>query len=73
MEASQQRVLIYYFSLKGWGARKIQKEFTDAFDSGAYLQTQISRSLAHFSTNDISCLDEARPGRQLSILGPPLK
>jgi hypothetical protein len=73
MEKSQQRVIIYYFSLKSWGARKIQKEFTDTLGSDVYSQVQISRWLARFSTDDISCLDEPRPRRPLSILGPPLE
>jgi hypothetical protein len=29
IQKSQQRVIVYYFSLKGWGARKSQHEFTD--------------------------------------------
>jgi hypothetical protein len=73
MEISQQRVFLYYFSLKGWGAGKIQKELTDALGSDVYLQAQISRWLARFSTGDISCLDEARTGRPLSILERPLE
>jgi hypothetical protein len=73
MEKSQQRVIIDYFLLKGWGARKIQKELTDTLGSDVYSQAQISGWLTCFSTGDISCLDEARPGRPLSILGPPLE
>jgi hypothetical protein len=64
-------VIIYYFSLKGWGARKIQKELTDTLGSDVYPQTQISRLLARFSAGDLSRLDEARPGRPVSILGSP--
>jgi hypothetical protein len=73
MEKSQQRVIICCFSLKGWGDRKIQKELTDTLGSDEYSQAQISRWLARFSTGDISCLDEAQPGRPLSILGPTLE
>jgi hypothetical protein len=73
MEKSQQRVIIYYFSLKGWGARKIQKKLIDTFGSDGYSQAQISPWLARFCTGDISCFDEARPGRPLLILGRPLK
>jgi hypothetical protein len=68
MEKSQQRVIIYHFSLKGWGARKIQNELMDALRLDVYLQAQISQWLAPFSVGDISCLDETRPGRPLSIL-----
>jgi hypothetical protein len=66
----QPRVIIYSFSLKGWAARKIQKELTDTLGSDVYSQAQTSRWLARFSMVDISCLDQAQPGRLLSILGP---
>jgi transposase len=68
MEKSQRRMIINYFSLKGWSAQKIQKEITDTLGSDVRSQAQISRWLARFSLGDISCLDEARPGRPLSIL-----
>jgi hypothetical protein len=49
MEKSQQRVIVYSFSLKGW-PRKIQKELTNALGSDGYSQVQISRWLARFSS-----------------------
>jgi transposase len=73
MEKCQQRVIIHYFSLKGWGVRKIHKEMRDTLRSDQYSQAQISRWLARFSTGDISSLDEARPGRPRSILGARLE
>jgi hypothetical protein len=42
MEKSQQRVIIHDFSLKGWGARNIQKELTDTLGSDVYSQAHIS-------------------------------
>jgi hypothetical protein len=44
MEKSQQRVIIYYFSLKGWGAWKIEKELTNALSSDIYIHKPRSRS-----------------------------
>jgi hypothetical protein len=41
MEKSQQRAIIYYFSLKGRVAWKIQKELTDTLGSDIYSQAQI--------------------------------
>jgi transposase len=73
MEKSQQQVILDDFSLKGWGTRKIQKELTDTLRSDVYSQVQISRWLARFSTGDSFSLNEARPGRPFSILGPPLE
>jgi hypothetical protein len=73
MEKSQQRVISDYFSLKGCGARKLRKKLTDKLGSDVYSQAQISRWFVHFSPSDISFLDEARPGRPLSILGSPLE
>jgi hypothetical protein len=73
MEKSQQQAIISDFSLKGWGAEKIQKARTNTLGSDGYSQAQISRRLAHFITSDIFCLDESRPGRRLSILGPLLE
>jgi hypothetical protein len=54
MEKSQQRVIIYYFSLKDWDTRKIQKELINALGSDVYSQVQILHSLARFSMSDIS-------------------
>jgi transposase len=65
--------MIDYFSLKGWGARKIQKKLTDTLGSDLSSQAEISRWLARFRAGNISCLDEARPGALFSILGPPLE
>jgi hypothetical protein len=73
METSQQRAIIYYFSLKAWSIPTIQKELTDIFASDVYSQAQISRWLAGFGTGGISCLAEARSGRPLSILEPSLE
>jgi transposase len=72
MEKSQQQVFVYYFSLKGWRVRKIQKELTDTLGPDVYSQAQISRWPARLSTGDISLFDEPRPGRRFSILRPPL-
>jgi hypothetical protein len=36
METSQQRAIIYDFSLKGWGAQKIQKKLTDTLGLDGY-------------------------------------
>jgi hypothetical protein len=57
------------FLLKSRDAREIQKDPTNTLVSDVYSQAQISRSITRFSTGDISYLDEARPGRLLSILG----
>jgi hypothetical protein len=62
MEKSQQRVIIYYFSLKGWGARTIRKETAEALGADAYSQVQALRRPTQFGTGDISCLDELRTG-----------
>jgi hypothetical protein len=43
MEKSQERGIIYYFSLKDWDARTIQKELTDTLGSDEYSQIEISR------------------------------
>jgi hypothetical protein len=72
-EKSQQREIIYGFSLKGWPAPKVQKKLADTLGSHVYSQAQISRWLARLNPGNISCLDEARPGRPLSILGLPLE
>jgi hypothetical protein len=38
MEKSEQRVIIYDSSLKGWNAQKIQKELTNTLGSDDCLQ-----------------------------------
>jgi hypothetical protein len=73
MEKSQQRVIIYCFSLKGWSTRKVQKKLTDALALDVYSQAQTSRRLARFTAGGISRLDGARPTGKFSILGRPLE
>jgi hypothetical protein len=73
MKKSQRQIILYYFSLKDWAARKIQKKLTDALGSDGYSQAQISRWLARFSAGDISCLDELRLGKSLLTMGPSLE
>jgi hypothetical protein len=70
MKKTQQRVIIYHFSLKGWDACKIQKELAETLGTDAYSQVQVSHWLTRFNTKDFSCLDELRTGKPLSNLGP---
>jgi hypothetical protein len=62
---------VKYFHLKGWGNRRIAAELESTFQGSALSRATVKRWLRKFKNGDLSCLDENRSGRPLTILVPP--
>jgi hypothetical protein len=55
------------------GNRRITAELETRFQGSALSRPTVKPWLLKFKSGDLSCLDENRPGRPLTILGPVLK
>jgi transposase len=73
MNEFEQRFIMKYFHLKGWGNRRITAELEGTFQGSALSRATVKPWLRKFKSSDLSCLDENRRGRPLTILGPVLK
>jgi hypothetical protein len=73
MNKFEHRFIIKYFHLKGWGNRRITAELESTFQGSALPRATVKRWLRKFKSGDLSCLDENRPDRPLTILERVLK
>jgi transposase len=73
MDELEQRFVVKYFFLKGWGNNKISTELQTIFHDSALSSSTVKRWIRKFKTGDLSCDDDSRPGRPISILGPVLQ
>jgi transposase len=73
MDRIEQRAMVKYFFLKGHGRKLICKEFVSPFQDNAISLSAIKNWLRRFKSGDLSCGDEARPGRHLISLAPVLQ
>jgi hypothetical protein len=73
MNKFEQRFIVKYFHLKGWGKRRVIAELESTFQGAALSRVIVKRWLRKLKGGDLSCLDENRPRRPLTILGPVLK
>jgi transposase len=71
MNEFEQRFIVKYFHLKGWENRKITTELEGTFQGSALSRATVKGWLRKFKSGDLSCLDENRPGKPPTILGPP--
>jgi transposase len=69
----EQRFIVKYFHVKGCGNRRITAELESTFQGSTLSRTIVKRWLRKFKSGDLSCPDENRPARPLTILGPVLK
>jgi transposase len=69
----EQRFIVMYFHLKGWGDKKITAELESTFQGSALSRKILKRWLRKFKTGDLSCSDQPRPRRPFTILGLVLK
>lgn len=63
MDNREQRIVIKYFFLKGWGYKKITTELTDTLEDDALSMSTIQRWVNRFKSGDLSCNDLEREGR----------
>jgi transposase len=73
MNELEQRFIVKYFHLKGRGNRRITAELENILQGSALSKKTVKQWLRKFKSGDLSCLDENRPDRPLTILGPVLK
>jgi transposase len=73
MNEIEQRFVVKYFHLKGWGNKRITAELESTFQGSALSRATVKRWIRKFKSGDLSCHDEPRAGRPLTILGPVLK
>jgi hypothetical protein len=73
MEKEEQRCVMKFLWLKGWGAKRIHKRLMSTLGDGSYRVSQIKIWLQKFSNGDLSCKDSP-PSRRLPLtLGPQLE
>ena len=63
MDNREQRFVIKYFFLKGWGYKKITTELTETLEDKALSMSTIQRRVSRFKSGDLSCNDLEREGR----------
>jgi transposase len=73
MNEFEQRFIVKSFHLKGWGNRRITAEFESTFQGSALSRATTKRWLRKLKSGDLSCLDENRPCRLVTILEPVLR
>jgi histone-lysine N-methyltransferase SETMAR len=73
MDEVEQRFVVKYFFLKGWGNKTITAELQTTFGDSAISNSTVKRWIRKFKNGDFSCDDDSRPGRPLATLGPALQ
>jgi histone-lysine N-methyltransferase SETMAR len=70
MDKSEQRVVMKFLWMRGLGARRVHSKLSRVLGDDCYSLAAIERWLARFQEGDLSCGDQARPGRpQIDISG----
>jgi hypothetical protein len=70
MEKEEQRFVMKFLWLKGWGAKRIHEELMDTLGDDSYGFSQIKIWLQKFRNGDLSSKKSPRSARPLSTLGP---
>jgi hypothetical protein len=73
MDKVEQRLVVKYFFIKGWGNEKIIAEFQKTFRDSAISNSTVKRWIRKFKNGDLSCTDDPRCGRPLTIFGSVLQ
>jgi transposase len=73
MDEFEQRFIAKYFHLKGRGNKKITAELESTFQGSALSRETVKRELRKFKTGDLSCHDQPRSRRPLTIFEPVLR
>jgi hypothetical protein len=73
MEKEEQRFVMKFLWLKGWGAKRIHEELMSTLGDDSYGVPQIKIWLQKFRNGDLSCKDSPRSRRPLFTLGPQLE
>jgi transposase len=73
MDQIEQRVVVKYFFLKGYGSKLIHKELVSTLQDKAISLSTVTNWLRRFKSGDLSCGHEEWSGRPLISLGPALQ
>jgi transposase len=73
MEKGEQRFVMKFLWLKGWGAKRIHEELLSTLGEDLFVVSQIKIWLQKFRNGDLSGKDSPRPGRPLLTMGPQLE
>jgi hypothetical protein len=73
MKKEEQRFVMKFLWLKGWGAKRIHEELMSTLGDDSYKVSQIKTWLQKSKNGDLSCKDSPRSGRPLLTLGPHLE
>jgi hypothetical protein len=72
MKKSEQRFVIKFLFLKGFGSKEIHSELTAILGPTAHSLAQVKEWRSHFANGDLSCQDQIRPDRAPHFLGKAL-
>jgi hypothetical protein len=73
MEKEEQRFVMKFIWLKGWGSKRIREELMSILGDDSYAVSQIKIWLQKSRNGDLSRKDSPRSGRLLFTLGPQLE
>jgi hypothetical protein len=73
MEKKEQRLVMKFLWLKGWGAKRIHEELMSTLGDGSYRVSQFKIWLQKFRKGDSSCKNSPRSRRPLLTLRPQLE
>jgi hypothetical protein len=73
MEKEEQRFMMKFRWMKGWGAKRIHEERMSTVGDDSYEVSQIEIWLQKFRNGELSCKDSPLSGRPLLTLGPQLE
>jgi hypothetical protein len=68
MEKSEQRFIIKFFFIKGFGSKVIHRKLTKVLSSTTYSLTQIKEWCTRFETGDLLYEDQSRLGHPPHVL-----
>jgi hypothetical protein len=73
MDEVEERFIVEYFVLKGWGDKRITAELQSILHSSALSNSIVKRCIKKFNTSDLSGDDDPQPGRPIETLGQVLQ
>jgi hypothetical protein len=73
MDEVEQRFVVKYFFIKGWGSKKITAVLETTFHHSALSRLTVKRWITKFKNGDSSCDDNSRSDIPISILGQVLQ
>jgi hypothetical protein len=73
MDRIEQRMMVKFFFLTRHGSKLIHKELVNTLQDNAISLCTIKNWPKRFTSGDLSCGDEERPGRPLISMGPALQ